>query len=199
MSLCGCRAVLDSVNPKIMEEGVKRGGTHPDGWYRYMPQRDPGFCLMTRRAVIWHDAEMNLGYWRGLHPEPPHRVLMEARGNTFILHRPYVWDGMSWGHTRPRDLRPSLLHDALYHALQGGAPFPRREADRAFLRLRRSQHVPDALGEYLVIRWFGWAFNDPHGEVTILIEKTAPQQPAAPLETDNPPPSKKPVLLGSKP
>ncbi len=117
---------------------------------------------------------MQLGYWRGLHPQPPHRVLMEARGDTFILHRHYVWDGMTVGETQPQDLAPTLLHDALYHALKEGADFPRAEADRAFLREMRRAGVGAAGLRYRLTRSFGGFFLRREEEPTMLVEKTAP-------------------------
>lgn len=184
--LCGCRQVGEALNPKVIDPAVIAAAQREGAWYGYVPERAPGFCLVTQRAVIWHDPEMHLGSWRGRHPAPPHRVLMEARDSTLVLHRRYVWDGMTWGSTRPRDLLPTLLHDALYHALQGGAPFPRREADRAFLRARRATCVGTAYGEYLAIRSLGGFFNDTHGVETILVEQLPPQHPLQPLEPDYP-------------
>lgn len=186
LPLCGCKQMLEAVNPKAIDPAVIAGAQRENAWYRYVPENAPGFCLVTQRAIIWHDPEMHLGCWLGRNPVPPHRVLMEARDSTFVLHRRYVWDGMSWGNTVPRDLRPTLLHDALYHALQGGAPFPRSEADRAFLRARRAEHVGTAYCEYLAIRSFGGLFNNTHGRVSLLVERLSPQTPLLPLEPDHP-------------
>lgn len=169
--LCSCHQILSAVNQKSFTPEVLADAQREDSWYGYLPERAPYFCLITRESLTWRDPAMHLGHWRALHPKPPHRVLMEAHENTFTLHRSYVWDGMTWGNTEKRDLLPSLLHDALYHALQGNAPFPRREADRAFLRARRAAQVTNAYGEYLAIRWFGGIFNETHeNEKTILIE-----------------------------
>lgn len=163
--------MLSAVNQKSFAPDVVQAARMEGNWYGYMPQYAPYFCLVTREKLVWHDPKMHLGYWRGLHPEPPHRVLMEAADDTFVLHRHYVWDGMTWGKTEMRDLHPSLLHDALYHALQDNAPFPRREADRAFLRARRAAGVRNAYGEYLLIRCFGGVFNNVHKEQrTIRVE-----------------------------
>lgn len=172
LCLCSCHQVLSAVNPKSLAPEVIEAAQQKGNWYGYLPQYAPYFCLVTQDTLMWKDPQMKLGYWRARHPSPPHRLLMEARGDTFILHRSYVWDGMTWGRTEKRDLLPSLLHDALYHALQDNAPFPRREADRAFLRARRATHVFNAYGEYLAIRWFGGLFNEVHtdGEKTIIVE-----------------------------
>lgn len=175
----GCRQI---------EPGVIESSRAPGSWYAYMPQRAPGFCFITRHAMVWHLPEVELGYWQGLNTAPPHRVLMEARGHIFILHRRYVWDGMTFGRTKERDMMPSLLHDALYHALQNGAPLSRRAIDRSFLRQRREQKVFGAYGEYSLIRLFGGLYNRREGGPTLLIRKTNPASVPAPLELDRPEP-----------
>ncbi|MBQ8517732.1 MAG: hypothetical protein IJ498_09165 [Akkermansia sp.] len=182
----GCRQVVYTVNMKQISPEVRAAAARPDSWYAWLPERSPGFCLITRHAVVWRDLEMNLGCWRARHPLPPHRMMMEARGDTFILHRRYIWDGMTWGCTRPRDLMPTLLHDALYHALQNGAPVSRREIDRLFLRLRRQNGEGSAYAEYLGIRIAGGLFNAAGEKGSLLIE-TEPSPPAA-LEPDRPEP-----------
>ena len=172
LCLSSCYQLLSEVNcksvaPEVIAEAQKKGN-----WYGYLPQYAPYFCLITQETLMWKDPQMKLGHWRAKHPKAPHRLLMEAHGDTFILYRHYVWDGMTWGRTEKRDLLPTLLHDALYHALQDNAPFPRREADLAFLRARRASQVHNAYGEYLAIRWFGGMFNNVHtdGEKTIIVE-----------------------------
>lgn len=162
---------MDIANPKEMSADVAAAGKRPGNWYTYFPEYAPGFCLMTQRDITWEDPLTDFGHWRARHPDPPHRILMEAHGHRFTLRRRYMWDGMTWGCTRERDLMPSLLHDALYHALQGGAPVSRRAVDRAFLRTRRAQKVGDAYGEYLAVRWFGGLYNKPRGgHPTIVVE-----------------------------
>lgn len=175
----GCRQI---------EPGVIESSRAPGSWYAYMPQRAPGFCFITRHAMVWHLPEVELGYWQGLNTAPPHRVLMEARGHTFILHRRYVWDGKTFGRTKERDMMPSLLHDALYHALQNGAPLSRRAIDRCFLRRRREQKVFGAYGEYSLIRMFGGLYNRREGAPSLFIRKTNPASAPAPLELDRPEP-----------
>ncbi len=158
--LAGCK----SISPAVVA-----GAQEPASWYSYLPERAPGFCLCTERSFVWHEPGMNLGHWRGLHPAAPHRLLMEARGDTFILHRHYVWDGMTVGETQLRDLLPSLRHDALYHALKEGANFPRAEADRAFLRDMRRSGVRAAGLKYRLIRLFGGFFLTRDAEPTMIV------------------------------
>lgn len=186
--LPACTQVAHTVTCKQIAPEVAAAGLQLDSWYVYMPKHAPGFCLLTRRAVVWYDPEMHLGSWCARHERPPYRVMMEARDSLFVLHRRYTWDGMSWGCTYPRDLMPTLLHDALYHALQVGAPFPRREADRAFLRARRQLNVPTAYGEYLCIRAFAGTFSAIWGDPCMSMEILPPDAPLTPLEKDRPEP-----------
>ncbi len=165
-----------------MSPAVVAEAQRSDSWYSYLPEHAPGFCLRTERALVWREPGMRLGFWRGVHPSPPHRVVMEARGDTFILHRHYVWDGMSVGETLPCDLLPSLRHDALYHALKEGAEFPRAEADRAFLRDMRRAGVSGAGWDYALIRCFGGFYLKRQGQPTLLLQRSSPLHEAAPLE-----------------
>ena len=114
LAMVSCRQVVDAVNMKQLAPELVAYGKEADAWYEYMPEFAPHFCLKTRYAVVYSDPQMKLGYWRLRHPLPPQRVMMEARGDSLILHRSFVWDGVSFGRTEPRELMPSLLHDALY-------------------------------------------------------------------------------------
>lgn len=184
----GCLQVAYTLGGKEIAPEVRAAAKETGAWYAYLSARDPGFCLITRYAVVWHDPQLHLGYWRGHHPQAPHRVLMEARDTEFILHRRYVWDGMTWGRTETADLLPTLLHDALYHALQAGAPFPRREADRAYLRARRAAGGRRTWGEYAAIRLMGGLFNRFGAADSLFIEPIAPETPRAALEPYRPEP-----------
>lgn len=184
LSLVSCRQVVDAVNMKQLAPELVEYGKCPDAWYEYMPEYAPYFCLKTRHAIEYKDPQMKLGYWRLLHPLPPHRVMMEARGDTLILHRSFVWDGVSFGRTEPRELIPSLLHDALYYALQGNAPFSRREADLAFLRACRRYNCSGKYTSYLSVRLLGDFFGKPEGTIAPIVEITTPSTPPAPLEPD---------------
>ncbi len=173
--MSGCKQVAEFVLPKHINPEVVAQAGKADNWYSYLAERAPGFCLQTNTALIWQDPELYLGYWKGVHPEPPHRVLMEARGHVFILHRHYVWDGCSVGDTRLRDLLPTLRHDALYHALKEGADFSRRDADLAFLRDQRSIGSGSPWFNYACVRLFGGLYNHPGPEKTMLIIPESPK------------------------
>lgn len=180
MLLPSCRQIVDDVLPKSMAAEVSSGAAEPESWYGYLPEREPGFCLYTRNRVIWRDPRLQLGYWRGLHPYAPHRVLMEAYGDILIVNRNYVWDGCTVGDTKMRDLLPTLRHDALYHALKEGAKFSRRAVDRAFLRDQRAAGNPCAGLHYCCIRLFGHYYNADKQEVTMFVVPT--QKRPAPAE-----------------
>ena len=186
--LPGCRQLIHTVRIKQIAPEVVSAASEPGSWYAYLPDMAPGFCLITRHAVWWQDTQMGLGWWRARHSSPPYRVMMEARGDTFILHRRYVWDGMTWGRTELQDLFPTLLHDALYHALQNGAPVSRRQVDRLFLRLRRESDVFWPYGEYLSIRIAGGLYNAAGDKGGLMIEPLTPGEPPAALEADHPEP-----------
>ncbi len=176
-----CRQVVDVVNVKQLAPEVVDYGQQADAWYEYMPQYAPYFCLKTRYSLAWRDAQMQLGYWLLRHPEPPHRVIMEARGDKLLLHRGFVWDGVSFGNTVPRELVPSLLHDALYYARQGNAPISRREADLAYLRAARQYGCGSKYTDYLGVRAFGGFFGKTEGVLPPLLELTTPETPPAAL------------------
>lgn len=176
-----CRQVVDVVNVKQLAPEVVSYGKQAGAWYEYMPQYAPYFCLKTRCSLEWHDPEMQLGYWLLRHPESPHRVIMEARGDTLLLHRGFVWDGVSFGNTLPRELVPSLLHDALYYARQGDAPISRREADLVYLRAARKYGCGSKYTDYLGVRTFGGFFGKPEGVLPPVLERTTPETPPAAL------------------
>jgi hypothetical protein len=182
--LTSCAGLLDVVLHKRIAPEVQQAAQKEECWYTYLPHRTPGFCLRTRKAIVWKDSKLQLGYWRGLHPEAPHRVLMEARGDTLILHRRYVWDGNSVGTTTMADLKPSLRHDALYHALKEGAPISRADIDKAYQAdcLREGADISPM--KYTTLRLFGGVFNRLGQHGTLIIQHTTPQTPPAPLEPD---------------
>lgn len=181
-------AALLSVGCKSIHPSVVAAAQSESCWYTYLPQRAPEFCLRTRYAYIWNDPEVPLGNWRMLHPDPPHRVVMEARGTLFALHRRYVWDGKSFGCTLPRDLMPSLRHDALYHALKEGAPIKRHLIDRAYKRDAALHGAKVPFGSYAAIRLFGGIYNDIGIKNTLIYQPVAPGTPLAPFEPNRPDP-----------
>lgn len=183
--LGGCRQCIDWTNNKQMDPGVEAMAAQPGSFFCYLKDKEPGFCLVTRRAMIWDMPGWNLGYWRGLHPKPPHRVLMEARGDTLILHRKFVWDGMTYGTTRPRDVLPTLLHDVQYHSLKAGSRISRRTADRIFICQEKEAGTRACWLGYILLRTFGGLFAKPADPPTMLIEWTTPDTPPAPVEQDD--------------
>lgn len=178
--LASCRQVVGVVNMKQMAPEIAQYGLQQDAWYEYMPQYAPHYCLKTTCSLAWHDPDMQLGHWLLRHPLPPYRVMLEARGDTLYIHRGFVWDGVSFGNTAPEELVPSLLHDALYYAQQGGAPIPRRVADKVYLRAARKYGCSSPLVDYLVVRALGGFFGKPVDATPPQVELRTPEAPVAP-------------------
>lgn len=164
----------DSGGGKTLDPAIAAEAQKEDCWYSYNAEKAPGFCLTTKKTITWKDPKVNVGYWRGRSPYPPHPVIMEARGNTFILHAGYEWDGNSVGHTELAHLMPSLRHDALYHALKEGAPLNRAEIDAAYKADCEKYGATIGGLSYGALRLFGGAFNDSGMKGTLIIEKTTP-------------------------
>ncbi len=156
---------------KTLDPAIAEQAQAPDCWYRYNAAKAPGFCLTTKNDITWEDPAVYVGHWKGLSPYPPHRVIMEARGHTFILRAGYVWDGNSLGHTELAHLMPSLRHDALYHALKEGAPLDREQIDAAYKADCEKYGATLDDITYSALRLFGGAFNDAGMHGTLLIEK----------------------------
>lgn len=164
---------------KTLDPAIAEAAKQEDCWYRYDASKAPGFCLTTKKTIIWTDPKVQVGYWKGRSPYPPHPVIMEARGNTFILYAGYEWDGNSVGHTEFAHLMPSLRHDALYHALKEGAPLDRAQIDAAYKAdCEQYGATIDGLA-YGALRLFGGAFNDAGMHGTLIIEKTTPPADSA--------------------
>ncbi len=100
---------------------------------------------------------------------------MQADGESFTLASGYVWDGATVGSTTLRLLAPTLVHDALYHALMHRAPLAQREADRAFLALLRQWQCPHPCLSYRAVRLAGGLFNAPDDPPTLIIERGDPK------------------------
>lgn len=140
------------------------------GWYRYLPDKAPGACLQTARPLQWRFPGLNFGSWRAVDAHA-RRPVMCAAGDSLTIEEGYVWDGATFGTTTPRLLVPTLVHDALYHALMHRAPFARREADRAFLTLLRQWQCPHPCLSYRAVRVAGRLFNAPDNPPTLIIER----------------------------
>ena len=161
-------------NGKTLDPAIATEAQKKDCWYEYLPEKAPGFCLRTKITLTWEDPQVNVGYWQGLSPYPPHNIIMEAKGHTFVLYAGYEWDGNSVGHTELAHLMPSLRHDALYHALKEGAPLDRAQIDAAYKRDCKKYGANINNLAYGALRLFGGAFNDAGMHGTLIIKKTEP-------------------------
>lgn len=176
LSLCSCKQVSRQILPKSIDSDVISYGQGEGNWYSILPERYPHFCLKTERALIWSFEDLDFGWWMATHPDAPHRVMMVARGNSFYLAHHYIWDGVSIGNSSMENLKASLLHDALYHALKEGADFKRVNADIAYARLMRANNSSRAGIDYFALRLTGGIFNMPDSEKTLIIIPTSKEQ-----------------------
>lgn len=174
----GCRNMAPAViagatfSPVVREARPLSLTPQTHDWYRYLPDKAPGACLQTVRPLQWRFPGLNFGSWRAVDVHS-RRPVMCAAGDSLTIEGGYVWDGAAIGTTTPRLLVPTLVHDALYHALMHRAPFARREADRAFLALLRLWKCPHPCMSYRAVRMAGRLFNAPDDPPTLIIEKTA--------------------------
>lgn len=172
----GCRNMAPAVvagatsSPAAREARPLSPTLHTCDWYRYLPEKAPGACLQTTRPLQWRFPGLNFGFWSAVDAHA-RRPVMSAEGESLTIEAGYVWDGATFGTTTPRLLVPTLVHDALYHALMHRAPFARREADRAFLALLRQWQCPHPCLSYRAVRLAGRLFNAPDNPPTLIIER----------------------------
>lgn len=172
----GCRNMAPAViagaasSPVAGEERPLSPTLSTSGWYRYLPGKAPGACLQTARPLHWRFPGLNFGSWRAVDAHSLQPV-MSAAGESLTIEAGYVWDGATFGTTTPRLLVPTLVHDALYHALMHRAPLERREADRAFLALLRQWQCPHPCLSYHAVRLGGRLFNAPDNPPTLIIQR----------------------------
>lgn len=166
-----------TLSPQIAEDAAK-----PDCWYTYDAEKAPGFCLTTKHDIVWEDEKVNVGYWKGYSPSQPDRLVMEGRGNVFIVYAGYVWDGNSIGHTDYQHLMPSLRHDALYHAIKEGVEIDRAEIDAAYKADCEKYGAELDTLTYGAIRMFGGSFNDAGAHGTLIVKKPAPKKSTNPTK-----------------
>lgn len=183
LSLSGCKSIAPGVAAGATRSPVVREGAAFEptpgsrGWYRFLPDKAPGACLQTARPLRWRFPGLDFGSWEAHKPDSAERV-MSARGECLTIDGGYVWDGATLGTTTPRNLAPTLVHDALYHALMHRAPLKRRTADRALLTLLRAWRCPHPRLTYCAVRLGGGLFNCPDDPPTLLV--TSPAVSAGP-------------------
>lgn len=128
-------------------------------WYKKVKLPDGSILYETTKEVCWTSprSNANFGYWTASYPWNKKRVI-KATGNAVTIYPGYAWDGMTVGSTTVKELKPSLIHDALLHAYSQKAPIKRKQADLAFYDLLGEKKMDSRLVYYPLVRSFGWAF-----------------------------------------
>lgn len=183
--LASCEQIAYTCAPKTLNPHVIDFSLRPESWFtlnRDDPQSADGFSFNTKQCYVWRVATLDLGWWKAFAAHDPSHFVMEARGSEFRLSRAYRWDGMSLGETTLADLEASLLHDALYDAIQSGAPLKRRVADQIFLYMLRKNHADYASFTYRMVRAIGGIYNERYAQKSLLIVPTSPDVPASRLD-----------------
>lgn len=116
-----------------------------------------------------HVPNVDFGNWCAYSLSDAQHKIMQASGSTLVLERGYNWDGMSLGETSAEELKASLFHDALYEAIQSGAPVKRGDADRIFLAALRADQASNASNYFWFVRMTGWFYNDYYTQPTLRI------------------------------
>ncbi len=172
LMLASCEQMAYTCAPKSVDETVIEYAQTPEAWYSCRnddPLSADGYSFSTKNFYSWTQEGIQLGWWKAYARHKPKQFVMEARGDTLIIAKNYRWDGMSLGTTYLFDLEGSLVHDALYDALQSGAPVKRSEADRFFYLLQKKKEASLSLPDYWVVRAIGGIYNDKYAQQNLII------------------------------
>lgn len=175
-----CEQLAYTCAPKTLDPEVIAFSKRPEAWFTLNtndPQSADGYSFSTKQCYIWRVANKDLGWWKAYATHDPELFVMEARGSEFRLSRDYRWDGMSLGETTLSDLEGSLLHDALYDAIQSGAPLKRRVADQIFLYMQLKNRASFAGFTYRMVRAIGGIYNSKYAKKSLIIVPTSPGEP----------------------
>lgn len=79
------------------------------------------YVLLEPAAI--KNENINFGTWKayGTGKISKGKLLIEAKGNTFIVYPGYAWDGCTCAPDADWNYRASLFHDAMYQAKKCGA------------------------------------------------------------------------------
>ncbi len=170
--LCSCEPMAYVLFPKTTGEDVVAQATKPDAWYiLHHDDEDSanGHSFTIKKKYCLHVPNVDFGDWCAYSLTTPDAKVMEAHGGTLMLESGYNWDGMSLGETSEEELKASLFHDALYEAIQSGAPVDRCDADRVFLAALRADQASNASNYFWFVRMTGWFYNDYYTQATLRI------------------------------
>jgi hypothetical protein len=95
-----------------------------------------------------------------------HPYISISADGLMTIRRHYAWDGASKIPDTPKNLRASLIHDALYQLMRQGYMDPKKErdwSDRLFQKIciRDGTNTVIAAGYYAGLRLFGWLSTKP--------------------------------------
>ena len=143
-------------------------------WYKKTKTQDGKELFETTKTVTWYspNKKANLGYWTGYYPWNKKKVI-NVDGRKVTIFPGYAWDGMTVGKTTVKNLKPTLIHDALLHGLSNGAPLTRAQADAAFNDAMAEKKMSSRHLYYPLVRSMGWAFIKEK-EPTLIIKKNTP-------------------------
>ncbi len=169
---CSCEPMAYVIFPKTTGQDVIAQASQEDAWF--VLHRDDadsanGDSFTTKNKHYLHVPNVDFGCWAAYSLKNPQLKVMEARGATLLLENGYHWDGMSLGETSEEELKASLFHDALYEAIQSGAPVDRCDADRVFLAALRAGKASNADNFFWFVRMTGWFYNDYYTEPSLQI------------------------------
>ncbi len=170
--ICSCEPLAYACFPKTTGSDVVGLSQYSDAWFAMHCEDETsadGCSFSTKNTHCLHVPNVNFGKWTAYSLTDPDAKVMEAQGDTLIVDSKYRWDGMSLGETSVEELKASLFHDALYEAIQSGAPVERIDADRVFLAALRTDGAENADNYYWFVRMTGWIYNDYYTQPTLRI------------------------------
>ncbi len=159
--------------PKTTGEDVLAEAAQPDAWFELDDKDEEsanGHSFSIKSEHILHVPNVDFGKWSAHTLDSSDDLVMSAKGDTLTIESGYSWDGMSLGETSAEELKASLFHDALYEAIQSGAPVSRLDADRVFLAALREDGAENASNFYWFVRMTGWFYNDYYTVPTLRIK-----------------------------
>lgn len=170
--MLSCQPLAYACFPKTTGEDVVALSKKPDAWFTLncddFASAD-GCSFTSKSNHQLHVPNVDFGTWIAYSLDNPDVKVMSACGSTLLLDGGYQWDGMSLGETSEEELKASFFHDALYEAIQSGAPVNRCDADRVFLAALRQDRASNADNYFWFVRMTGWIYNSFYTNPTLRI------------------------------